>query len=53
MLQDLRMQLLNLYTDIEKAIKVKSRAVNHLLMLFGEDVPKMLQYFIDTELPSI
>lgn len=36
------MQLLSVYANIDKNIKVKSKAINYLLGLFGEDIAKML-----------
>lgn len=36
------MQLLSSYTNIEKSLKLKSKAINYLLGLFGEDITKML-----------
>ena len=47
--QDLRMQLLATYSKIEKELKTKSKAINYLLSLFGENVPQMLQYYIEHE----
>jgi hypothetical protein len=47
--QEIRMDLLESYARVEKAIKVKSKALYYLLKLFGEDIPQMLQYFVQTE----
>lgn len=43
------MALLESTSKVEKEIRVKSKALYYLLRLFGEDIPKMLQYFVTTE----
>lgn len=40
--QDIRTSLLKTYTKIEREAKVKSKGINYLLMLYGEDIPQML-----------
>ena len=40
--QDIRTSLLKTYTKIEKTVKIKSKGINYLLQLYGEDIPQML-----------
>lgn len=50
--QSLKNQLLQSFTKIEREIKVKSRSINYLMQLYGEDIPQMLQYYVENEIDS-
>ncbi|CDW79816.1 UNKNOWN [Stylonychia lemnae] len=50
--QNMRNQLLGSYSRVEKQLKVKSKSIKYLLDLYGEDIPKMLQYFVENEQES-
>lgn len=50
--QSLKNQLLQSFTKIEREIKVKSRSINYLMQLYGEDIPQMLQYYVENEVES-
>ena len=47
--QDVRTQLLRTHAKIDRELKVKSKGINYLLALYGEDIPQMLQYFVEEE----
>eukprot|EP00347_Sterkiella_histriomuscorum_P016192 403354133 len=52
MKQNMRNQLLGAYSRVDKTLRVKSSSIKYLLSLYGEDIPKMLQYFVENEQES-